>query len=134
MSRDLCLGVEVVGVETVRERDGLAMSSRNRYLGADERSRATVLHRALRAAQEAWADGALAAEEAAHAVLETDPGVALDYLALRRPDLSALPDDVRRGEAGRVLVAARLGSTRLIDNLPLGPAGDASSMAGATTG
>lgn len=115
MVRDLCLGIEVVGAETVREPDGLALSSRNRYLDADGRQAATALSRALRAAQERAPYGVPAARWAAMSVLKAEPGIELDYLALTSPDLGAPPEV---GE-GRVLVAARVGTTRLIDNMPL---------------
>ncbi len=115
MSDDLCLGVEVVGAETVRDDDGLALSSRNRFLSASERDHALALSRALRAARSAAAGGAGAALERARGVLEAAEGVELDYLALTAPDLGAPPSS---GPA-RILVAARVGPTRLIDNLPL---------------
>ena len=115
MVADLCLPVDVIGAPTVREDDGLALSSRNRYLSGEERSRALVLSRALRAAVDAGPRGGDAALAAAHAVLDEATGVDLDYLALTAPDLGPAP---AAGEA-RVLVAARLGATRLIDNLPL---------------
>jgi pantoate--beta-alanine ligase len=117
MVLDLCLGVEVVGVDTVREADGLALSSRNRFLEPADRSRATVLSRALRAAQEHAVEGGTAARAAALAVLSTEPGVQVDYLEIRSPELGELGDDAVG--AGRVLVAARVGPTRLIDNLSL---------------
>jgi pantoate--beta-alanine ligase len=119
MADDLCLGVEVVGAETVREPDGLAMSSRNRYLDARQRQEAVVLSRALRAAQDAAGHGAAAAHAAALGELEKEPGVDVDYLAVLSPDLAGLPDVAPPGTQGRVLVAARVGTTRLIDNLPL---------------
>ncbi|MDZ5663277.1 pantoate--beta-alanine ligase [Nocardioides sp. S-58] len=115
MVRDLCLGIDVVGAETVREPDGLALSSRNRYLDADQRRTALALSRALRAAQERAAYGVPAARWAAMAVLKAEPGLELDYLALTGPDLGEPPET---GE-GRVLVAARVGTTRLIDNVPV---------------
>ena len=115
MVRDLCLGIEVVGAETVREPDGLALSSRNRYLDADERQAATALSRALRAAQERAAYGVPAARWAAMSVLKAEAGIELDYLALTSTDLGDPPEV---GE-GRILVAARVGTTRLIDNMPL---------------
>ncbi|MFL6130121.1 MAG: pantoate--beta-alanine ligase [Mycobacteriales bacterium] len=111
---DLELGVEVVGVPTVREPDGLALSSRNRYLSAAERARALSLSRALRAGAAAAPAGAGAVLAAATAEL-ADPGLGVDYLALRGTDLGAAPDT---GPA-RLLVAARVGGTRLIDNAPI---------------
>jgi pantoate--beta-alanine ligase len=119
MARDLCLGVDVVGAPTVREPDGLALSSRNRYLDAEQRQHAVALSRALRAAQDAALDGPAAALQAARSRLDAAPGVDLDYLVVTDPALADLPDVVRRGTEARVLVAARVGSTRLIDNLPL---------------
>jgi pantoate--beta-alanine ligase len=115
MVRDLCMGIEVVGAETVREADGLAMSSRNSYLDPEERRAAVALSRALRAAQERAPYGAPAARWAAMAVLKDEPGIELDYLALTSTDLGDPPDV---GE-GRILVAARVGTTRLIDNMPI---------------
>jgi pantoate--beta-alanine ligase len=119
MVDDLCLGVEVVGAETQREPDGLALSSRNRYLDEEQRREAVVLSRALRAAQADAVRGADAALGAARAALRTSHGVDLDYLVVTDPDLGQLPHDVPPGTEARVLVAAKLGSTRLIDNLPL---------------
>jgi pantoate--beta-alanine ligase len=121
MVDDLCLGLEVVGAETAREPDGLALSSRNRYLDADERERAGVLSRALRAAQEDAVRGVASARASALDRLREVPGVDLDYLALTTPDLGELDDDAELppGTEGRALVAARVGTTRLIDNVPL---------------
>ena len=121
---DLCLSgtwgaVEVVGAETQREPDGLALSSRNRYLDGDQRREAVSLSRALRAAQEHADRGAAGALDAARAVLRTADGVDLDYLEVTDPGLGALPADVPPGTEARILVAAKVGSTRLIDNLPL---------------
>src|SRR5436190_418613 len=113
MAADLCLDVEVVGAPTVREPDGLALSSRNRFLDPEQRLAAVVLSRALFAAQQDAARGSGAALGAARAALRTVPGVDLDYLALTAPDLGPAPEI---GEA-RLLVAARVGSTRLIDNV-----------------
>jgi pantoate--beta-alanine ligase len=115
MVADLCLGIEVVGAETVREPDGLALSSRNRYLDADARQEAVALSRALFAARDDADRGAAAALEAAHAVLRRTDLVDVDYLEITAPDLGPAPD---HGPA-RMLVAARLGSTRLIDNIAL---------------
>jgi pantoate--beta-alanine ligase len=119
MVRDLCQPVEIVGAETVREHDGLALSSRNAYLDPDERERATALHRTLRAAQLAAPEGYDAALDAARAELRASPGVDLDYLEITAPDLTDLPDPVPDGTPARILIAARVGTTRLIDNAPL---------------
>jgi pantoate--beta-alanine ligase len=119
MVSDLCMGIEVVGAETIRESGGLALSSRNRYLSADERTLALALSRALRAGVEAGPHGAGAVLTAARVELGN---VELDYLELVSPDLGPVPES---GEA-RLLVAAKVGSTRLIDNtgLDLGTDGD----------
>ena len=113
MVRDLCMPVDVIGTETVREQDGLALSSRNRYLSEPERRTALALSRALYAGRDAGPDGAEVVLKAAGTVLDTEPGLDLDYLALTDPDLGPAPE---RG-AARLLVAARVGTTRLIDNL-----------------
>jgi pantoate--beta-alanine ligase len=119
MVADLCQGVEVVGAPTIRDPDGLAMSSRNRYLSPAERDAALALSRALRAAVAAGSDGAQAALAAAGAELAAEPAVALDYLVLTDPALQALAAHPQPGTQARVLVAAKVGSTRLLDNLPL---------------
>jgi pantoate--beta-alanine ligase len=119
MVADLCLPVEVVGAETVREADGLALSSRNRYLTAEQRDDAAVLGRALGRAREHAVHGADAALDAARAELSAVPGVDLDYLVVTTPDLGDLPGDVRPGTEARMLLAARVGTTRLIDNCAL---------------
>jgi pantoate--beta-alanine ligase len=118
MVRDLDLGVDVVAVPTVREDDGLAMSSRNRYLTSFDREVALVLQRALRAGAAAASEGPSAVRRAARDVLVAEPAARVDYLALVDPlDLA----DVREHYRGDALlaVAARVGSTRLIDNVPL---------------
>jgi pantoate--beta-alanine ligase len=115
MVTDLCMGVDVVGSETVREPDGLALSSRNRYLDPEQRRQATALSRTLYAARNAAKHGADAAIDAARAELRQAPGVDLDYLELTAPDLGPVPDS----GAARLLIAARVGSTRLIDNIGL---------------
>ncbi|MGK5169628.1 pantoate--beta-alanine ligase [Geodermatophilus sp. CPCC 205761] len=115
MARELALGVEVVGVPTVREDDGLALSSRNRYLDPEQRATAAALSRALRAGAAAGPRGADAVLAAARAVLDTAPELVPDYLELTDPDLGPVP---AAGPA-RLLVAARAGSTRLLDNVPV---------------
>jgi pantoate--beta-alanine ligase len=116
MVRDLDLDVEICGVPTVREPDGLALSSRNRYLSSSDRESALALSRALRAgAGVAAAGGPDATLAAARTELEQIPGAELDYLVLTDPDLRPPPE---RGPA-RLLVAAKVGTTRLIDNAPV---------------
>jgi pantoate--beta-alanine ligase len=115
MVRDLDFPLSVVGVPTVREPDGLALSSRNAYLSADDRRRAPVLQRALAAGASVSARGPQAVLDTARAVLAEEPAVAVDYLELTDPDLGP---DPQAGRA-RLLVAARLGGTRLIDNVPV---------------
>jgi pantoate--beta-alanine ligase len=115
MARELALGVEVVGVPTVREDDGMALSSRNRYLSADQRRAATALSRALRSGAAAGPRGADAVLAAAREVLAGALDLAPDYLELTDPDLGPPPAS---GPA-RLLVAARTGTTRLLDNLPV---------------
>ena len=116
---DLNLGVEVVGAETLREPDGLALSSRNRYLDNEQRQQAVVLSRTLLAGREAAEYGVHVALDSARAELRQSVGVDLDYLELTGPDLRPLPEEVPPGTEGRILIAARLGGTRLIDNLPI---------------
>ncbi|MDQ2583366.1 pantoate--beta-alanine ligase [Saccharothrix yanglingensis] len=113
MARDLNMPTHVVGVPTVREADGLALSSRNRYLSEEQRQAATALSAALVAGAHVSGRGADAVLKAARDTLDAVPGVDLDYLELRAPDLGPAPEN---GDA-RLLVAARVGSTRLIDNI-----------------
>lgn len=113
MTRDLNMPIEVLGVPTVREVDGLAMSSRNRYLDSVERQTAVALSRALFAARDDAAGGPEKVLAAAQNIIDAEPGLVLDYLSLR--DFSLDPDP-GPGPA-RLLAAARVGSTRLIDNI-----------------
>ncbi|MBW0015761.1 pantoate--beta-alanine ligase [Mycobacterium sp.] len=115
MVADLNIDAAVVGVPTVREPDGLAMSSRNRYLDPGQRELAGTLSAALTAAAHAAPAGAAAALDAARAVLDAVPALEVDYLELR--DVRLGP--VRAGAPGRLLVAARLGTTRLLDNIEI---------------
>jgi len=112
---DLNVDVTVVAVPTVREADGLAMSSRNRYLDPQQRDVAVALSAALTAGAHAAEAGAPAALDAARAVLDAVPGLTVDYLELRDPELGPLRPD----GPGRLLVAARLGRTRLLDNVAI---------------
>jgi pantoate--beta-alanine ligase len=115
MVDDLDLPVTIAVVDTVREGDGLALSSRNRYLDDEQRRAAVALSRALAAGAEAAADGVEAALTAATARVEAEPAVKLDYLAIvdQSTFLEAGADS--HGPA-LLLIAARVGSTRLIDN------------------
>lgn len=119
MAQNLCMGIEVVGAETIREEDGLAKSSRNRYLDDDQRRASLALNRVLLAAQRGAEYGLDNALLEARAELRSAHKVELDYLEIRLPDLAPIPDDVAPGTEARVLIAARVGTTRLIDNLPL---------------
>lgn len=113
MVADLDVGARIVGVPTVREPDGLAMSSRNRYLSPEQREQAGALSAALLAGVYAASAGPAAVLDAARAVLDEVPAIAVDYLELRGPGLEPTPDF---GPA-RLLVAGRLGTTRLLDNI-----------------
>ncbi|NGZ04272.1 MAG: pantoate--beta-alanine ligase, partial [Nitrospira sp. WS238] len=116
--KDLNLGVDIVVRPTVRETDGLAMSSRNVYLSPDERARAVILYKGLQAGAEAIRTGVRdgkAVEVAMHRVIKTEPSMTIDYLSVC---------DARRLEplstvTGRMVLlgAVRLGAVRLIDNL-----------------
>jgi pantoate--beta-alanine ligase len=113
MARELALGVEVVGIPTVREDDGMALSSRNRYLALEQRSAAAAISAALRAGAAAGPEGADSVLAAARAVLGAEPSLLQDYLELTDTDLGPAP---AAGPA-RLLVAARAGATRLLDNI-----------------
>ena len=119
MVADLGLPVEIVGVPIVRDADGLALSSRNAYLSADERERALALPRALLAAREAMLDGTPVAAALAEAMRTlANAGVGpIDYVAL--VDAATLEPVANLDGERRLAAAARVGATRLIDNLPV---------------
>lgn len=118
MVRDLDVPVRLVFGETIREHDGLAKSSRNSYLSADERAKAPALHRALRAGEEALTHGihdVAGVEHLMRRMAEETPGVEVDYLAVIDPETFLPPADFARP----ILLAGavRIGKTRLIDNI-----------------
>jgi pantoate--beta-alanine ligase len=117
MARDLDLGVKVVGSQTVRERDGLAMSSRNVYLSPDERLAAPQLYHAMKeSAARLRAGDDVQAAMAAGAELIAGAGFTIDYFEVRQADSLAPVASVNDGPM-RILVAAKIGKTRLIDNI-----------------
>jgi pantoate--beta-alanine ligase len=120
MVADLAFPHEIVACPTVREPDGLAVSSRNAYLSVRERTQATALHRGLEAGRAAWLAGErdpAAIEAAVLKLLEAAPGVEPDYVALVDP---ASFEPAKQAEPGQILAtAARVGRTRLIDNVML---------------
>ncbi|MBA2693085.1 MAG: pantoate--beta-alanine ligase [Rubrobacter sp.] len=121
MARELHMGVEIVGCPTVRESDGLAMSSRNANLGSEEREAATVLHRSLEAGAKLAADGEKDVStilRRMRGVLDGEPLVEPKYVAV--VDAETLEALESLGErSARILIAARVGSVRLIDNIAL---------------
>nr|WP_042198250.1 pantoate--beta-alanine ligase [Kibdelosporangium sp. MJ126-NF4]CEL23292.1 Pantoate--beta-alanine ligase [Kibdelosporangium sp. MJ126-NF4]CTQ94454.1 Pantoate--beta-alanine ligase (EC 6.3.2.1) [Kibdelosporangium sp. MJ126-NF4] len=120
MVADLNMDVHVIGVPTVREPDGLALSSRNVYLDPAERESAVALSAALSAGAFAGRLGPDEVVKAAREVLAAHPEVAVDYLELRGPDLGPVPAQQGPEQVeARLLVAARVGTTRLIDNTGL---------------
>lgn len=126
MAKDLDFPVEIISVATVRESDGLAMSSRNTYLTESDRETALCLSRALRAGADAASEGPSAIRRAARSVLVREPLALIDYLVLVHPHTLEDVPEWYRGEA-LLAVAGRVGTTRLIDNHPVlvGPGGGA---------
>ena len=126
MARDLNLGVDVVTMPTVREPDGLALSSRNAYLKPHERQAAPVIYRALCAAEQLWRSGdrdAARLQAAAFAVLQAEPLLeSVDYVSVVDADSMAPVESVAPSGGQRVMVAiaAKLGQPRLIDNIIIG--------------
>jgi pantoate--beta-alanine ligase len=125
MARDLNLDTEIVVCPIVREADGLAMSSRNAYLGTDDRQAATVLYRALRAAESEIAAGvrdALQLQGAMHKVLQGEPRARVDYAEI--VDAETFEPVVRISRQAYAVLAVHIGKTRLIDNLLVETVGD----------
>jgi pantoate--beta-alanine ligase len=121
MVEDLDWPIELSVVPTVREADGLALSSRNAYLSPDQRREAVALSGALRVAHQAWRQGerrAEAIERAMRRVLDMHPLVATEYISIAEP--TSLAPVAEADETTVVAIAARLGRTRLIDNIILG--------------
>jgi pantoate--beta-alanine ligase len=122
LNRDLHLGAEIVGMPTVREPDGLAMSSRNAYLTAEERKRALAISRGLAAAQALYRAGTAQASALMEAVRRELRAADLreDYVELVDAEHLTPLSTVQPGQPARLLVAAFCGATRLIDNQPIG--------------
>jgi pantoate--beta-alanine ligase len=118
MVTDTNLDIAIAAVPTARDPDGLATSSRNRYLSAAERDLALTMPRALRSGQARMAEGAQAVLTAAQEILIGEPDLAVDYVAVVDPDTFAV---VRPGQAGPAVIVAAVtaGTTRLIDNVPV---------------
>src|SRR6202048_1231989 len=130
MARDLNLNTEIVVCPIVREPDGLALSSRNAYLNAEERRAATVLHRALEAARAELTAGvrdALQLQAVIRRVLESEPLAAVDYAEI--VDADAFEPVTRIARPCYALLAVFIGKTRLIDNLYLEPVGESEELA-----
>jgi pantoate--beta-alanine ligase len=124
VARDLDLRARVVGCPVVRESDGLAMSTRNRYLTGEQRAHATVLHRALETARDAARSGVREGGELTRTMVEMigrEPAVELEYAAVVDAETLVALDVVDR--PARALVAARVGAARLIDNVAILPPG-----------
>lgn len=118
MAADLDMDLEIIAVPTVREPDGLAMSSRNAYLNKEERRAATVLWRALNLAQELWARGEDSAKRLRAAMTEliaTEPLASIDYVSVA--DATTLQELERIDRPALVSIAVKIGHTRLIDNV-----------------
>jgi pantoate--beta-alanine ligase len=121
MNRELGFGIEIVRISTVREPDGLALSSRNRYLNAEQRSAAPVLYRALCAACDLWNSGernASAIRARVHEVLRTEPRLEPDYVSVADSDTLVELEGAVSGEA-LLSLAVKVGNTHLIDNVLL---------------
>ena len=120
MVRDLNLGVRIIAAPTVRERDGLALSSRNAYLSAEERAQAPIIRQGLLAARATFRRGVREAEKLRRLVwqtIATAPLARIDYVEVVHPTTLALVEQAERGTT--LAAAVFFGSTRLIDNLQL---------------
>jgi pantoate--beta-alanine ligase len=122
LAEDLMLPVEIVGVRTVRERDGLAMSSRNRYLSAEDRAKAAEIPKALGRAARAWQAGERDANALRSAVERALEPIAdsIDYVDVRDPESLEPYEPSPSSDRALLAIAIRLGKTRLIDNIVLG--------------
>lgn len=124
MNEDLNLGVDVVTMPTIREPDGLALSSRNAYLSVEQRETAPAVYRALCAAEDVWRRGerdAARIQRAANNILSREPLIdAVDYISIVEADTMRPVPTVPDGELLMIAIAVRLGAVRLIDNLVLG--------------
>lgn len=124
--RDLVLDVEVIAHPIVREADGLAMSSRNTYLSAEDRAAAPVLSRALRAAEQAWQGGERDAgklRDLIGSVLAGEPRAEVEYVSVAHPDSLTELSSVDPAVGALASLAVRVGRPRLIDNVTLSPCG-----------
>ena len=134
LNADLNLGVDIVTMPTIRESDGLAMSSRNAYLTAEQRRAAPAVYRALRAAAARWQAGerdAAALRAAALRVLESEPLVdSVDYVCVVDADTMAELASASGGQRVMVAAAARMGGVRLIDNVALSDGGNGGGNGG----
>ena len=125
MVRDLAIDTEIVILPIIREASGLAMSSRNAYLNAEQRQSATVLYAGLHAAERAFANGEHSARKLSDIVrvnIAREPGVQLEYVAITDTEAMRPIEKLDNDHDALVSLAARVGSTRLIDNIVLSPA------------
>lgn len=121
MVRELNMDVEIVAMPTVREPDGLAISSRNAYLNPEERKAAPVLHRALCLGRELWGKGEKNVEHIRHQMwelIQQEPLAEIDYVSIADPETLEEMEEVRA--PALVLLAVKIGKTRLIDNVVVG--------------
>jgi len=120
MVKDLNVNMDIVVLPTVREADGLAMSSRNQYLSKEDRSAATCLYRALKKGRSLFEDGNKDADKIREVILHTlreEPSAHLEYLAIVHPE--TLEEETIAGKGTVIAIAAGIGTTRLIDNIIL---------------